>query len=121
VSIKLNIYEEIRYYSSQGEYGKKEVARMLNISINTVRKYWDGKTVPWERKEGTGKTAPVITDEIREFVVKCLKDDENAPRKQRHTARRIYERLINELDFEGGESTIRNLVADLKKSNPKAK
>jgi len=120
VSIKLNIYEEIRYYSSQGEYGKKEVARMLNISINTVRKYWDGKTVPWERKEGTGKTAPVITDEIREFVVKCLKDDENAPRKQRHTARRIYERLINELDFEGGESTIRNLVADLKKSNPKA-
>ena len=55
VSIKLNIYEEIRYYSSQGEYGKKEVARMLNVSINTVRKYWDGKTVPWERKEGTGK------------------------------------------------------------------
>lgn len=120
VSIDLSIYEEIRYYSRQGEKGKKAVAKMLGVSINTVRKYWDGDNVPWERKEGSGKTSPVVTEDVIQFIKNCLESDKNAPRKQRHTARRIYDRLVNEMNFSGGESTIRNIVADIKKSNPKA-
>lgn len=120
MSIELETYEKIRYYREQGAYGKKEVARMLGISKNTVKKYWDGSTVPWDRKEGSGRSVSVLNEEIMDFIQNCLKEDETAPRKQRHTARRIYERLVSEKNFTGAESTIRNIVADLKKRNPKA-
>ena len=36
-----------------------------------------------------------------------LADDESAPRKQRHTARRIYDRLVAEHGFPGAEVTVR--------------
>jgi hypothetical protein len=37
-----------------------------------------------------------------------------APRNQRHTARRIWQRLVEEEDARIGESTVRNLVARLR-------
>src|SRR5690606_21960043 len=37
------------------------------------------------------------------------------PRKQRHTARRIYQRLRDEHGYEGAESTIRRVVAQLRR------
>jgi hypothetical protein len=41
-------------------------------------------------------------------------DDLSAPRKQRHTARRISQRLVEEEDAQVGESTVQNLVARLR-------
>ena len=37
--------------------------------------------------------------------------------KQRHTAKRIYDRLVAEKGFAGGESTIRKAVNDLRKEH----
>ena len=34
--------------------------------------------------------------------------------KQKHTAKRIYDRLVAEKGFKGGESTIRNAVKALR-------
>jgi transposase len=41
-------------------------------------------------------------------------EDMSAPRKQRHTARRVWQRLVEEEDARIGESTVRNLVARLR-------
>jgi transposase len=41
-----------------------------------------------------------------------LKEDLTRPPKQRHTARRIYHRLIAEHGFTGGESTVREYVRE---------
>ncbi|WP_181742228.1 IS21 family transposase [Thermoactinomyces mirandus] len=49
-----------------------------------------------------------------------LRQDEQAPPKQRHTARRIYQRLVEEYGFTGGESTVRSFVRELKITKPKA-
>jgi transposase len=43
-----------------------------------------------------------------------LEADLSAPRKQRHTARRVWQRLLEEEGARVGESTIRALVHDLK-------
>lgn len=43
-----------------------------------------------------------------------LEGDLTAPRKQRHTARRVWERLLDEQGARVAESTIRALVRDLK-------
>ena len=49
-----------------------------------------------------------------------MEDDEEGLKKQRHTAKRIYERLVEETGFTGGESTIRMKVRELKQLIPAA-
>src|SRR5712691_11475212 len=41
-----------------------------------------------------------------------LEEDNTRPPKQRHTAHRIYDRLVTEFAFQGGESTIRQYVRE---------
>jgi transposase len=84
-----------------------------------VAKYCEGCAVPWERKVPERKT-PVITDEVVEFIQACLDADEHENLKnQSHTAKRIYDRLIAEKEFSGGESTVRRKVREMKGSRPK--
>jgi hypothetical protein len=49
-----------------------------------------------------------------DLVRRWLIEDLSAPRKQRHTARRVWQRLVEEEDARIGESTVRNLVARLR-------
>ena len=110
----MEIYEKIRYYHEHTDYSQRKVAQMLGVSRNTVKKYWEGQSVPWERKPGSGRKNDVITDEVRKFIISCLEADNTAPKKQQHTARRIYERLVSEIGFEGCEASVRNTVSELK-------
>lgn len=110
----MEIYEKIRYYHEHTDYSQRKVAQMLGVSRNTVKKYWEGQTVPWDRKPGSGRKNDVITDDVRIFIISCLEADKTAPKKQRHTARRIYERLVSELGFEGCEASVRRTVAELR-------
>ncbi|NJL70846.1 MAG: IS21 family transposase [Candidatus Competibacteraceae bacterium] len=48
-----------------------------------------------------------------EQVAEIIEEDKKAPRKQRHTAKRIFERL-KERGYEGSERSIRQIVATLK-------
>ncbi|WP_051019969.1 hypothetical protein [Thermoanaerobacterium thermosaccharolyticum] len=61
-----------------------------------------------------------MADPVRPIVEKWLTEDESAPEKQRHTARRIYHILVEEYDFKGGESTIRQLVREIKSKKKEA-
>ena len=47
-----------------------------------------------------------------------LAEDKEAPRKQRHTARRVWQRLVEEHDAEVGESTVRRYVAEVRRGQP---
>lgn len=50
-------------------------------------------------------------DAVSEFIDQILRTDVAAPPKQRHTARRIFQRLRNELPgFSGSERTVRGYV-----------
>ena len=60
VAIAMEIYEKIRYYHEHTELSQRNVAKMLGISRNTVKKYWEGQTVPWERKPGSGRKQAVL-------------------------------------------------------------
>ncbi len=113
-------YEQIRYLHEQEHLSQRQIAQRLQLSRNTVKKYLNGKIVPWERKEGTGKNCTALTPEIKDFIQACLDEDAALHlRKQFHTARRIYNRLVEELSFTGGESTVRKYVGELKGSLPK--
>ena len=112
-------YKDIRQRYMCGE-SQRSIARELHISRKTVAKYCDGAAVPWEHK--TPERAPVVmTEKTVFFIRQCLKDDESEGiRKQQHTAKRIYDRLVAEHGFTGGESTVRAKVRELKETLPKA-
>ena len=56
-----------------------------------------------------------VTGPYLEVIRAWLVEDLQAPRKQRHTARRVYDRLVAERGFKGSESIIRKVVAEIKK------
>ena len=48
---EVDVYQEIRRLQLEGVVSKREAARQLGISRNTVKKYWDGDVVPWDKKK----------------------------------------------------------------------
>lgn len=115
MKIEVDLYEKIRYLYTQEQLSQREISRRLGVSRKTVKKYCDGSAVPWERNGCSGRTAYVITDDIIHFIEACLLEDEQEKiKKQRHTSKRIYDRLVEEKGFKGGESTIRNIIAEMK-------
>lgn len=111
--ITVDMYKQIRKMYLDG-VSLRKIAATLHISRNTVQKYCCGNNVPWERKPYSRK-APVLTQEVNDFIRKCIAEDARSPsRKQRHTARRIYDRLVAECGFTGAESTVRSQVRVLR-------
>ena len=116
--ITVEIYKQIRKMRLEG-MSQRQIAAVLHISRNTVKKYWDGDSVPWERKDYS-REASVLTENVVAFVRKCLDEDTHSPKKQHHTARRIYDRLVAECGFAGGETTVRRLVKELRQKTQEA-
>lgn len=75
---------------------------------DTIRKTLEDSAGP-QHTLRKPRTSPVI-DPVEPIIDQWLAEDEQRPRKQRHTARQIYERLRTEYGFEGGESTVRGYV-----------
>lgn len=79
----MEIYKQIRKMRVQG-MSQRQIAASLQISRNTVKKYWDGDSVPWERKNYS-RAASVLTEDVVAFIRHCLEEDTHSPRKQHHS------------------------------------
>ncbi|MBS1954387.1 MAG: IS21 family transposase [Cyanobacteria bacterium SZAS-4] len=91
---------------------KSWLAREFGISRNTVAKYLANPEAPRYRTvKPRGK--PILS-KWEEHVRDILAEDRNAPRKQKHTARRVFSRLVEEHGYDGSERTIRSLVANIR-------
>lgn len=108
--VTIKDYEAIRRMYAVEKRSVREIARRTGFSRNTISKYCQGETMPGMRKEYERHTV-VITDAVKQFVNQCLEEDaiENLS-KQKHTVKRIFDRLVEEQGFTGGETTIRRLV-----------
>lgn len=104
-------YELIR--TAYRQYGKNisELSRMTGHSRNTIKKAIRGEA--WGYAERKAQPFPRLGPYL-EQIDSWLKSDKEQPKKQRHTARRIYNRLVTECDYAGGESTVRRYVRQAK-------
>lgn len=101
-------YEVIRRdYYVHGR-SKRWIARHHHVHRRTVRQAL-ACSIPPARK-AVSREPVVLTREIRAQVDEWLVGDGCAPRKQRHTSRRVYQRLVYESDYVGAESTVRRYV-----------
>jgi len=80
----------------------RETARRTGWSRQAVRKALAAPAAPPRYELSAPRPAPVMGPYLP-LVRQWLADDESAPRKQRHTARRIYDRLESEHGFAGAE------------------
>jgi transposase len=92
----------------------RKISRNLGIARQTVRKALENSNIP-QYNLTKEKPSPVL-DPYKDIILNWLEEDKSAPRKQVHTARRIYHRLVDEYGFTGGESTVRRYVGLLKQS-----
>lgn len=91
----------------------RRIHRELKIARQTIRKMLEDGEIPKYRLTEP-RPSPVM-DPFHEIIVDMLEEDQKAPKKQRHNAERIYERLRDEYKFTGGCSTVRRYVSKLKK------
>src|SRR3954454_13392996 len=78
--------------------------------------HWDTlqKILNHPEPPGYRRTAPRPKPKLDPFlpvIHQILGDDKKAPRKQRHTARRIFERLRDEHGYTGGLTIVKEVVA----------
>jgi len=100
-------YEYIR--TAHRVYGKsiRQIQKDTGHSRVTIRKVLQGEVPEYKRRER--QTYPVL-GKHRAKIEQWLLEDEASPKKQRHTARRIYTRLVDEEGFLGSEVNVRRYV-----------
>ncbi len=109
--IGMDQYELIR--TASRVYGKsiRQIRRETGHHRTTIRKALAG-TEPRYRRQKEPR-APVM-DPVAKIVERWLLGDRQQPRKQRHTARRVYTRLVQEHQFAGAEVSVRRWVREWK-------
>lgn len=107
---RVKLFEGIRREHREGT-SIRELADTHGVHRRTVRQAIED-AVPPPRKTPE-RDAPVLGP-WKDIIWGWLVDDLDAPRKQRHTAHRVWERLVSEHGARVGESTVRRYVARVK-------
>src|SRR5579875_636626 len=104
--------QHIRYLHDVEGWSIRRIAREFHVSRKTIRLCLDRTQSTEEPKYRRTKPAPAPKMGPYKAVVDAwLVADQDAPPKQRHTARRIAERLREEYGAQVAEATVRRYVA----------
>ena len=105
--LKMSQINYIRDLHSCG-YSAKEIQEKTNADPKTIRKYLNQDD--FSLKPPIKKVHPSILDEFKETIDTWLKEDKKNWYKQRHTAKRVYDRLVSECGFTGSYSVVQRYI-----------
>jgi transposase len=108
VRSRVELFEQIRRDRDVEGLSIRALAERHGVHRRTVRQAL-ASAVPPARKPSEGRPAPALGP-FREVVDEWLLADREAPRKQRHSAKRVWQRLVAEHGAEVAETTVRDYV-----------
>ena len=108
--LRMSQINYIKYLYENEEKSLREISRITGHDFRTVQKYaycddWNDTAEP----NVDPKSFPVLGPYIP-IVDQWLEADRKVPRKQRHTAKRIFDRLKEEHGFTGGYTSVKVYV-----------
>lgn len=101
-------WAEIRQQVLVQKKSKRWVCRAYKIHWDTLQKILQYSEPPGYRMSAPRKKRSL--DAFMPVIEQILRDDRTAPRKQRHTAKRIFERLKAEHGYGGGYTVIKDAL-----------
>ena len=110
MTMPLDVRQCIRRMDADGA-GPTEIARALGISRNTVVRYASTGDLSPAPPLAPERAKPA-TDPFAGWVPEVLSDGPPAPGRQRHTARRTCDRLVEEEACAGYCATVRGFVRE---------
>lgn len=111
----MDLYFRVRHAHFEEGLSGRQIARDFGISRDSV-----AKMLAYSEPPGYRRTAPIRRPKLDPFAAIIdgwLSEDKNLPRKQRHTAKRIFERLRDECGFDGGYTIVKDYVRGAKRGS----
>ena len=108
----MELYARVRRAVLVEGMSRRAAAREFGLARKTV-----GKMLEYSLPPGYQRQKPVRRPKLGPWlgvIDAILEDDKQRPRKQRHTARRIFERLKAEHDYTGGYTIVKDYVRSSK-------
>lgn len=105
--VRLELFAQIRRDARVDGTGIRALARKYGVGRGTVRLALQSAEPP-ARKVPVRATPKL--DLVRDLIDEMLRQDLDAPRKQRQTATRIWARLLDEQQVETSYATVRDYV-----------
>lgn len=106
----MELYSRIRRAVQVEGKSQREAAREFGLARKTVRKMLEFSVPPGYRRK-----KPVQRPKLGPWlgvIDQILEEDESQPKKQRHTAKRIWDRLKIEHSFSGGYTIVKDYVRE---------
>ena len=92
------------------EKSLREISRITGHSFETVQKYAQKENWSEDNLPDTEPTSYPVLGKFIPIVDSWLEADRKVPRKQRHTAWRLFCRLRDEYGFTGSYSSVKRYV-----------
>ena len=109
----VDLYSRVRRACHVDGMSKSAAARLFGINRKTVSKMLEHSVPPGYRRAG-----PPVRPKLDRFIAiinQILEEDRSLLKKQRHTAKRIFERLRDEHGFTGGITIVTDYVREKKR------
>lgn len=104
----MEVYARVRRAIQVDGMSQREAARQFGLARKTIRKMLAFSIPP-----GYGRKKPVLKPKLGPWLGildQILEDDKTQPKKQRHTAKRIWDRRRAEHTFTGGYTVVKDYV-----------
>ena len=112
----VELYARVRRAVRVEGRSQRDVAREFGLARKTIRKMLEFSEPP-----GYQRQKPVRRPKLGPWqgvIDAILEDDKQRPKKQRHTAKRIFDRLRAEHAFTGGYTIVKDYVREQKTAQP---
>ena len=107
---KVDVYLRVRRAVMVDGMSIREASRVFGLHRDTVRKMLVFSVPPGYLRQSPPKRPKL--EPFTGVIDRILEDDLGRPRKQRHTAKRIFERLREEYRFDGQYTIVKDYVRE---------